>query len=511
MVSQRIRIIAVLAVLVLLPLAYWNYLQSLPVVFPQNKNGFKSGTHDMVWKSHATKPLTDALIRPNFDDRAHNLSDANEFLPHFKAVLQMPHVSMSQAKETCQWPDISKVNFQFGDNADWVRHDRPDTELDARRKQWQDFVQNEMYPWEDYKDRFTGRGIVILTGNHGSIYRTKVTLGQLTRLKSKLPVEINFWGDGELNSTIRDEFLELYPNTFFNDLSGKHNALPTNHDNIYFVNYQMKSASIVNSRFAEILFLDSDNIPVIDPELLFDSETYKEYGTVFWPDIARTRPNNPIWAITNTPCKVNEYEAESGQMLVNKMKYWYHLQLSMWFNNVQGSYYNSFLLGDKDLFRFAWHALKTEYGRPAKWVTSVGTNVPSRSDDPNSEPYYCGHTFAQHHPAPNGPIAFLHGGLLKQIPLETLRWHISQRGGIYQAYKRISNDEDALATSAVAIKFDGGDYLPKRWRPIPPAELKLNFCTDYYDVPARNLTEVVPGDFQDTFLKLGGYWMIGFF
>lgn len=49
----------------------------------------------------------------------------------------------------------------------------------------------------------------------------------------------------------------------------------------------LKTAALINSRFAEPLLLDSDNIPIIAPESLWESDEYREYGTIFWPDIAR--------------------------------------------------------------------------------------------------------------------------------------------------------------------------------------------------------------------------------
>jgi len=36
--------------------------------------------------------------------------------------------------------------------------------------------------------------------------------------------------------------------------------------------------------FSEVLYLDSDNIPLTDPSYLFDHEVYKRHGAVFWPD-----------------------------------------------------------------------------------------------------------------------------------------------------------------------------------------------------------------------------------
>lgn len=36
--------------------------------------------------------------------------------------------------------------------------------------------------------------------------------------------------------------------------------------------------------FAEVLYLDSDNIALTDPTFLFEHPVYQERGAVFWPD-----------------------------------------------------------------------------------------------------------------------------------------------------------------------------------------------------------------------------------
>lgn len=53
---------------------------------------------------------------------------------------------------------------------------------------------------------------------------------------------------------------------------------------------QIKADAIIASSFEEVLYLDSDNIPLRDPTYLFDAELYA--GTdkphaIFWPDITK--------------------------------------------------------------------------------------------------------------------------------------------------------------------------------------------------------------------------------
>ena len=127
-----------------------------------------------------------------------------------------------------------------------------------------------------------------------------------------------------------------------------------------------------------------------------------------------------------------------------------------------------------------------------KLLNSVGTLAP--------DGFYCGHSFAQHHP--NGSVAFLHGGQLKTIPKSVMKWHRETQGGIFQVYKRSVVDEQHNLVEKITIKMDGASYLPDR-----PKDLGAKFCTDLLEVHPRKLDEIVPG-FQKTFEEIGGYWML---
>ncbi|MCJ1448280.1 MAG: hypothetical protein MMC23_008795 [Stictis urceolatum] len=441
----------------------------------------------------SNKPLLSGLPAdtgyPEINSEAHKLHNADAFKNHFKAVTQLPGMTMAEAKTGCIWPEMEEVNFQYAGTDEWVKTDTSDEELELRRKEWHNYVENNMLPYEQNKDKFQGKGIIIVGGNQKSMKRVKVILNQLKRLNSKLPIEIHYWAE-EMNEESQKDISTMWHEIHFNDLSSPTNIMKTNHNGPY-INYQLKTAAVVNSRFAEPLLLDTDNIPIIDPAELYETAEYKDHGTLFWPDIARTRPNNPMWGITNTACKMDEYEQESGQLIVDKHKFFYHLQLAAWFNNEHAAYYNTFLLGDKDMFRFTWHALKTRYGRPKKWITSVGTL--------NGD-YYCGHSFAQHHP--DGRVAFLHGGLLKTITKEVMKWQRENNGGIFQVYKRSEADETHGTNVKVSIKWDGADYFPDKKEGLGVAS-----CTDYWDVEARPLDEIVPG-FEKIYEEIGGYWML---
>ncbi|KAG7284924.1 hypothetical protein NEMBOFW57_009539 [Staphylotrichum longicolle] len=195
--------------------------------------------------------------------------------------LALPSLSVSEARKTCNWTPNDKVNFMFDGAKDWNVKERPESEVELRRRQWQDFVRN-IPPYKDVASRFFGRGIVLLAGNGDTLMRTKTLLRALHRLNSKVPIEIHYYGD-EMDDGKRQQLTKIYPHTVFNDLASKDNIMHSVFSTS-LINYQLKTVAIVNSRFAEILLLDSDNIPVIDPAELWESPTYREYRTIFWPE-----------------------------------------------------------------------------------------------------------------------------------------------------------------------------------------------------------------------------------
>lgn len=56
--------------------------------------------------------------------------------------------------------------------------------------------------------------------------------------------------------------------------------------------HSIKGASMVQSHFDELLYLDTDNIPVADVSPLFDSPGYAHLGAMFWPDYWKDSADN---------------------------------------------------------------------------------------------------------------------------------------------------------------------------------------------------------------------------
>ncbi|CAF4118223.1 unnamed protein product, partial [Adineta steineri] len=177
--------------------------------------------------------------------------------------------------------------------------------------------------------------------------------------------------------------------------------------------YAIKLGAILQSSFEQILWLDSDNIAVRDPEYLFDLPHYTHSTAMFWPDFWSTPRKNPIWKILDIPCRAEDYEQESGQILINKRLAWKAVNLALYFTSDQ-----TFLrvsLGDKDACRFSWKVLGTPSYFIRKFVAQAGFDYIKsiEKNKPTKIVKFCGHTMIQYDPF--GEILFLHANLIVEV------------------------------------------------------------------------------------------------
>lgn len=82
--------------------------------------------------------------------------------------------------------------------------------------------------------------------------------------------------------------------------------------------HEQKGEAIARSSFAQVLYLDSDNIPTRDPTFLFSSPLFKETGIILWPDFTKDSASNPIFRTIGKLCNPHEWQVETGQILVDK-------------------------------------------------------------------------------------------------------------------------------------------------------------------------------------------------
>ncbi|WP_316742132.1 hypothetical protein [Pedobacter antarcticus] len=270
------------------------------------------------------------------------------------------------------------------------------TEFEASEKliehlkdSWKLYVSKDMPP---YPGHYLSKGIVMCGGGIKYFTCTWVSISQLRVNGCALPIELWYQG-GELNGEVINKLKEL-------DVVCKN---VNDYTSSIIKGYAIKPFAILNSSFKEVLFLDADNTCISDPTTLFEQPEFKENGAVFWPDFWKTDPNNPIWKIIEAN-DYDEYEQESGQLLIHKEYCWAALNLCMYFNLHSDTYYQ-FLLGDKDTFKFAWKALKKPYAMIATPVGFCGYS------DTAIKLFSRGVAMVQH--GFDGEILFIHQNLAK--------------------------------------------------------------------------------------------------
>lgn len=84
--------------------------------------------------------------------------------------------------------------------------------------------------------------------------------------------------------------------------------------------FHIKGAALVQSAFDELLYLDSDSLPVRDVTSLFEGKGYRKMGAVFWQDYWRDTADNGIWSVLGVQCR-DEFTMEAGQFVIDKRRH----------------------------------------------------------------------------------------------------------------------------------------------------------------------------------------------
>ncbi|KAF1326941.1 Vesicle transport protein, partial [Globisporangium splendens] len=176
--------------------------------------------------------------------------------------------------------------------------------------------------------------------------------------------------------------------------------------------FNSKVHAIVHSKLDNILFLDTDNVPVKDPTYLFSLPEFQETGAMFWPDFwhpqdtfFNVQHESLLWELLDMPF-VDMFEQESGQILINKShrKQRAALELLQLFAFHDPSLFEKLKLvhGDKDLFRLAWLRTNTSFHMIEHPPGAAGQFKANA---------FCGMTMVQFDP--QGDVVFLHRNAMK--------------------------------------------------------------------------------------------------
>lgn len=207
------------------------------------------------------------------------------------------------------------------------------------------------------EDRFQGKGIVICGGG-GYFPCAWICIRMLRGFGCTLPIEL--WHRGAREMTDEMKALVQPYGVVCQDSFVVARQFPVKR----LDGWELKSYAILHSRFAEVLYIDADNVVVRDPEFLFDTGLYRETGSLFWPDSPehtseQTYLKDTSWELLDLPVR-EEPEFEAGQLLIDKRRCWRPMQLTLHLNEHSDYYYTAFF-GDKDTFHLAWRRVDQEY------------------------------------------------------------------------------------------------------------------------------------------------------
>ncbi|KAI8815257.1 mannosyltransferase putative-domain-containing protein [Cladochytrium replicatum] len=318
--------------------------------------------------------------------------------------------NMPKKAKSCTSPSAKEniehnIDRYFMENKQtlWNQLNSEPEEVEKERTSWQRYIQ-ELNPIQHYIDQgfyLGGKGIVFTA--HKSSYRRCIRSIRFIRaLGCNLPIEV-FYMAGELDDSMVLE-VERESAVAVRDLLDKAMPFPSPPRNESLKrNFQVKSAAIINSAFTKLIYLDSDNVPMKNPEYLFEVEPFKRTGAIMWPDFWKTHYNNPIWKVMDVPCR-DEWEVEAGQLVLDKVRNWEPLQLAHYMQSHYDLYFR-LLNGDKDTFRFGFLALNREYFMTPHFLASAGLLLEDRM---------CGNTMVQLDPI-DGSMIFAHMNLVKDL------------------------------------------------------------------------------------------------
>lgn len=208
-----------------------------------------------------------------------------------------------------------------------------------------------------------GRGIVICGGGVTYFTNAWVCINMLRHLGCRLPIQLWHLGPEEIDERIKALVAPL--DVELVDALEMRQRHPVRR----IVGCGVKPYALLYSRFSEVLLLDADNVPVENPEFLFETPEFKQAGAIFWPDFGHLKPDGSIWKLCDV-AYCDEPEWETGQVVVDKRRNWKALRLALWYSE-HGDFFNDYFGGDKEMFHLAFRRLGMEPAFPSQPVRAL--------------------------------------------------------------------------------------------------------------------------------------------
>ncbi|KAA8570206.1 hypothetical protein EYC84_002525 [Monilinia fructicola] len=215
------------------------------------------------------------------------------------------------------------------------------------------------------------------------------------------------------------------------------------YENLKIARYQYKIFAVILSSFEEVLFLDADNFPIVDPVEWMESKVFKDMGYVLWPDFwwATTSPHYFQVLNVPTPSLLSLGTTESGQIIISKRTHSDVLLLVLYYNIFGPSFYYPLLTqcdageGDKETWLYAAIALEKNYYQVRQKNGIIGHHTDEgfksasmMQHDPQADysTYLKEEREEREHLVfrkdKTAEVVFMHHNLIKLSPVEMVDW-----------------------------------------------------------------------------------------
>lgn len=148
--------------------------------------------------------------------------------------------------------------------------------------------------WNSHLSKSRPLGIIVSAGGAKPLMNAFVMLRVLRySIKTTLPIVLVHYGGEEFTNATKSFFKEHIPDLEFMDVKVQdpvqdwpkhHLRLETPSTPRRELGYKIKVWALYRAPFRQLIFLDADCTPMLDPAILLDTEPFKKHGSLFWPD-----------------------------------------------------------------------------------------------------------------------------------------------------------------------------------------------------------------------------------
>ncbi|KAK9807632.1 hypothetical protein WJX72_004823 [[Myrmecia] bisecta] len=201
------------------------------------------------------------------------------------------------------------------------------------------------------------RGIIIPSGGTVLVTNAYIVIKILREFHNcKLPIDVVYNGPKELDEQTKRVLESKWENVSVIDAQDF--PYPAHHRPVAVEHFVFKTYAFYHARFDQVLVLDSDSLPLRDPEELFNSREFQRSGNLFWADFSSKFPSK-AYALFGLPTPEPSAHwlrtTESGEFLFDR-RVLADVAEWIWFvNSVGPSGIYKYMWGDKDTFQLAFN------------------------------------------------------------------------------------------------------------------------------------------------------------